>query len=139
MQITPEIYIKDEDIVLEFIRASGPGGQKVNKVATAVRLRVPLAAICGLDAAARARLVVLAGQRLTQEGELFIRAEAQRTQAANRRAALERLAELIRQASVSPKKRRSTKPTRASIERRLMSKSKRAQVKKLRNKPPPEL
>ena len=132
MFITPRIQINDEDIRLEFIRASGPGGQNVNKVATAVRLRVRLDAIRGLDEDGMARLETLAGKRLTVDGELVIRAEAQRTQEANRRAALERLTHMVAQAAVRPKARHATKPTRASKERRLASKARQSRLKSLR-------
>ncbi len=132
MHITPRIHIEDEDLQFEFIRASGPGGQNVNKVATAVRLRVRVDAIHGLDDDAFVRLAALAGKRITVDGELIIRAEAHRTQDANRKAALERLALLISQAAVRPKPRRATKPTRASKERRLASKARQSRLKSLR-------
>jgi ribosome-associated protein len=132
MFITPRIHIEDEDIRLEFIRSSGPGGQNVNKVATAVRLRVRLDAIRGLDDDGLKRLELLAGKRLTVDGELIIRAESHRTQDANRRAALERLTHMVAQAAVRPKTRRATKPSRASKERRLASKARQSRLKSLR-------
>lgn len=132
MFITPRVRIEDEDIRLEFIRSSGPGGQNVNKVATAVRLRVRLDAIRGLDEDGMARLEVLAGKRVTVDRELVIRAESHRTQEANRKAALERLAHLVAQAAVRPKPRRATKPTKASKERRLASKARQSRLKNLR-------
>ena len=129
MHITSRIHIEDEDIRFECIRSCGPGGQNVNKVATAVRLRVRVDAIAGLDEDGRARLAALAGRRLTADGELVLRSETQRTQEGNRRAALERLAELVTRAAVRPKARKATKPSRASTERRLASKARHSRLK----------
>ena len=129
MHITSRIHIEDEDIRFECIRSCGPGGQNVNKVATAVRLRVRVDAIAGLDEDGRARLAALAGRRLTADGELVLRSETHRTQEGNRRAALERLAELVTRAAVRPKARKATKPSRASTERRLASKARHSRLK----------
>jgi ribosome-associated protein len=135
MHITSRIHIEDDDIRFECIRSCGPGGQNVNKVATAVRLRVRLDAIAGLDEDGRARLSALAGRRLTADGELVLRSETRRTQEGNRRAALERLAELVARAAVRPKARKATKPSRASTERRLASKARHARLKAQRRGP----
>lgn len=132
MHIPPSIHIQDEDIRFECIRSCGPGGQNVNKVATAVRLRVRVEAISGLDEEGRARLAALAGKRITAEGELVLRAESHRTQEANRRAALERLARLVSQAAERPRPRTATRPTRASKERRLAAKARHSRLKALR-------
>ena len=129
MRITSRIHIEDDDIRFECIRSCGPGGQNVNKVATAVRLRVRLDAVVGLDEDGRARLAVLAGRRLTADGELVLRAESHRTQEGNRKAALDRLAALVAQAAVRPKARKATKPSRASTERRLASKARHSRLK----------
>ncbi|MCZ8133108.1 MAG: alternative ribosome rescue aminoacyl-tRNA hydrolase ArfB [Steroidobacteraceae bacterium] len=135
IEIAPGLEVPDSELEFEFIRSPGPGGQNVNKVATALQLRFDAARSTVLDEHARGRLATLAGRRLTRDGWLIITAHRHRTQEANRRDALERLAELILQARVRPKTRRPTRPTRASRERRLEGKKQRTQVKRLRGKP----
>lgn len=132
--ISPEISIPDEEFEWKFVRSSGPGGQNVNKVASAVQLRFLLPLNSSLPAAARNRLRRLAGQRLIDDGSILISARAERSQEQNRRAALERLAELIRAALVEPKIRKKTRPTRASKERRIESKKRRASTKRQRGR-----
>jgi ribosome-associated protein len=126
--------IPAEDVSFSFLRSSGPGGQNVNKVATAVQLRFDLAGTRMLDDAAKARLRVLAGRRLTLEDAVLITARTQRSQEGNRREALERLADLIERARLAPKQRRATRPTRASQQRRLESKTRAQRTKRLRGK-----
>jgi ribosome-associated protein len=116
------IDIPEGDLELTFIRSSGPGGQNVNKVASAVQLRFDLAGTRVLSEPVKARLRRLAGRRLTDEGSLLIVARSHRSQAENRREALQRLQELIGRALVEPKRRIATRPTRASKERRLAGK-----------------
>jgi ribosome-associated protein len=130
--VTDTISIDEGELSESFIRGSGPGGQNVNKVATAVQLRFDVRHSPSLPDDVRARLERLAGRRLTGDGVLVITAQRHRTQERNREDALARLIELIRQATERPKPRRPTKPTFASKKRRLEAKSKRSEVKRLR-------
>jgi len=133
--VTPTITIDESELEERFVQASGPGGQNVNKVATAVQLRFDVANSPSLSDYVRGRLKTLAGRRMTREGILVIDARHHRTQERNREDARERLFELIRQAAERPKVRRPTRPTLASKKRRLEGKTKRAQIKKARGKP----
>jgi ribosome-associated protein len=130
--ISAQISIPDEDLEWKFIRASGPGGQNVNKVASAVQLRFLLAQNTSLPLSARNRLRRIAGQRLADDGSILFFARSERSQEQNRRAALGRLAELTRTALIEPKVRKKTRPTRASQERRIESKKRRASTKQQR-------
>lgn len=135
IQVTPSIAIDESEIEESFVRASGPGGQHVNKVSSAVQLKFDVRRSPSLPNDVAIRLMKLAGSRLTQDGVIVIVAQAQRSQKRNREEALERLLELIRQAAVRPQTRRPTKPTKASKEKRLASKEKRSSVKASRSKP----
>ena len=127
--VTPDVSIPDEEFEWKFIRSSGPGGQNVNKVASAVQLRFLLPRNVSLPASARNRLRRLAGQRLIDDGSILISARSERSQEQNRRDALERLAELIRAALIEPKVRKKTRPTLGSKERRIESKKRRGTTK----------
>ncbi|HUO80536.1 MAG TPA: alternative ribosome rescue aminoacyl-tRNA hydrolase ArfB [Steroidobacteraceae bacterium] len=129
------IVVPDAELEFDYIRAPGPGGQNVNKVASAVQLRFNAAASTLLDEYSRARIGTLAGRRLTRDGWIVLTAHRHRTQEANRRDALERLAGLITAARQRPKPRRATKPSRGARERRLEGKKQRTAVKHLRRRP----
>jgi ribosome-associated protein len=135
IRITDAIAIDDSEIEQDFIRASGPGGQHVNKAATAVQLRFDIANSPSLPDAVRKRLTRLAGKRVTDDGVLIIEAKRFRTQERNRQDAVDRLVELIRKAAQSPKTRRKTKPSRAAREQRLGEKRRRSQIKRSRQSP----
>jgi len=134
LEITPAIVIDDSEIEERFVRASGPGGQNVNKVSTAVQLRFDVGRSRTLTAEVRARLRVIAGSRMTDEDVLVIDARSHRTQGQNREDARARLAEFVRLALVRPKRRHKTRPGAAAKQRRLDTKKIRAQTKQGRGK-----
>jgi ribosome-associated protein len=136
VEIAPGLELPDAEIEFAWIRSPGPGGQNVNKVATALQLRFNAAGSSILDDGARTRLATLAGRRLARDGWLVISAHRHRTQEGNRRDAFDRLAELIVAARIRPTIRRATRPTRASRERRLDGKKQRTATKRLRGRPP---
>ncbi len=132
IQVTPQLAIDEKEIQLDFVRSSGPGGQNVNKVSTAVELRFNVQR-SSLPEAVRARLARLAAHRINSDGELIIDARSFRTQEQNRQDAIDRLAEWVRRAATIPKPRRKTQPSRAEKRRRLENKRRRGEVKGLRS------
>lgn len=135
--LSADISVPDNALTIAFVHASGPGGQHVNKVATAVELRFMLP-LSGLNQQVKARLRRLAGQRLTRDDEIVLFAQESRSQLRNRAAAYERLADLIREASVEPKRRVATRPSRAAKRARLDNKKRRGAIKRGRGRPSPD-
>jgi ribosome-associated protein len=136
IRITDTISIDESEIRESFVRASGPGGQNVNKLSTAVQLRFDVRHSPSLPNEVAVRLMRLAGRRMTKDGELVLIAQNHRTQERNRAEALERLIDLIRQAAVRPVPRRATKPTKASKQKRIEGKKRRSDIKSLRQRKP---
>ncbi|MGE5501077.1 MAG: alternative ribosome rescue aminoacyl-tRNA hydrolase ArfB [Ignavibacteriales bacterium] len=136
--VTDAIALDEGEIDIKAARASGPGGQHVNKTSTAIELRFDVANSPSLADDVKARLTKIAGSRMTQEGELLIFAQTHRSQEMNRQDAIGRLVALIQKAAEAPKPRKRTRPTKASKERRLAAKTRRSSVKAMRGRPEPD-
>jgi ribosome-associated protein len=136
IKITPHISLDESEIHFTFIRSPGPGGQNVNKVATAALMRFDVIHSPALPENIRTRLISLAGNKITNQGELIIKATRYRTQERNKQDAVDRLMDLIRRSAIIPKKRKKTKPTFASTQRRLEKKKQHGQIKTLRRSKP---
>lgn len=135
IRVTRDISISEDELQEDFVRASGPGGQKVNKVASAVQLRFDAGNSPNLPDDVRRRLLRIAGSRATESGEIIVESQRHRSQERNREEARRRLFELIRRAAQKPKRRRRTRPTRASRERRIQDKKAQSKRKQLRKRP----
>jgi ribosome-associated protein len=135
LQVSRTVFVPERELEERFVRASGPGGQNVNKVSTAVELRFDVGASPSLPSDLKMRLRKLAGTRMTNDDVLVLRAERFRTQERNRADAKDRLLDLFRRAAVAPRTRKPTRPTRGSKERRLQSKGQRGRTKSLRRRP----
>ena len=132
ISVTTDIAIDETELRMDFVHASGPGGQNVNKVSTAVQLRFDIRNSASIPVEIRARLIRLAGKRVTAEGVLIIHASRFRTQERNRQDAIDRLVQLVRRAAEKPKRRVKTRPSLASKERQLAKKRRRSHIKKMR-------
>lgn len=138
IEITPRIHLPEDELHFDFVRSSGPGGQNVNRVATAVQLRFDAAHSPSLPGEVRQRLLHQQANRITSDGVLIIDARNHRTQERNRAEAVDRLCEVVRRAAVRPRPRHKTKPSRAARERRLQHKRAHAQKKRMRGRVRPE-
>lgn len=135
LRITPSILLDSDEIEFEFIKSSGPGGQNVNKVSTGVRLRFNVCNSKSLNAGVKSRLFRIAGNRINKDGYLILESQTFRTQAANKKELIRKFVELLSHASIKPKKRVPTKPTKNSVQKRLDMKNKRSRLKQDRRKP----
>lgn len=136
IEVTPKLSISEDEISWSAIRASGPGGQHVNKASTAVQLRFEIRESMSLSESEKATLMSFPDQRISKEGTIVIRSEESRSQSRNRDIALQRLVELLQKAFTPRKPRRKTRPTKASVQQRLQDKRQKSQVKQTRRKPP---